>query len=292
MKWFKHDADASIDAKLQSLLLDYGAAAYGLYWYCLELIAQNVNVRNITFELDHDARVIARNLNLSVKEVNDMMTKMIDLGLFDLSSNNKIVCLKLAYQLDDTMRKSVSTQSIIDNFHANRNNPESLRKIPNPSGKLTLEQNNNRKEENTTTTENSCVGGGCDVSLLLGQFSSDVKQLVSVLPIEQAQSVLDEISGQLAAGIVIKSVKALARNLVSAVLNGTFTDDYASPVALKRQRQQANEKRLEESKRLAAHEAPQASSISAEKRALTHEQRAAIESVIGGKIKKDNHHVS
>lgn len=161
MKWFKHDSDASIDAKLQSLLLDYGAAAYGLYWYCLELIAQNVNVRNITFELDHDARVIARNLNLSVKEVNDMMTKMIDLGLFDLSSNNKIVCLKLAYQLDDTMRKSVSTQSILDNFHANRNNPESLRKIPNPSGKLTLEQNNNRKEENTTTTENSCVGGGC-----------------------------------------------------------------------------------------------------------------------------------
>lgn len=291
MKWFKHDSDASIDAKLQSLLLDYGAAAYGLYWYCLELIAQNVNVRNITFELDHDARVIARNLNLSVKEVNDMMTKMIDLGLFDLSSNNKIVCLKLAYQLDDTMRKSVSTQSILDNFHANRNNPESLRKIPNPSGKLTLEQNNNRKEENTTTTENSCVGG-CDVSLLLGQFSSDVKQLVSVLPIEQAQSVLDEISGQLAAGIVIKSVKALARNLVSAVLNGTFTDDYAYAVALKRQRQQANEKRLEESKRLAAHEAPQASSISAEKRTLTHEQRAAIESVIGSKIKKDNHHVS
>jgi hypothetical protein len=216
---------------------------------------------------------------------------MIDLGLFDLSSNNKIVCLKLAYQLDDTMRKSVSTQSIIDNFHASRENPESLRKIPNPSGKLTLEQNNNRKEENTTTTENSCVGG-CDVSLLLGQFSSDVKQSVSVLPIEQAQSVLDEISGQLAAGIVIKSVKALARNLVSAVLNGTFTDDYASPVALKRQRQQANEKRLEESKRVAAHEVPQASSISAEKRALTHEQRAAIESAIGSKIKKDNHHVS
>jgi hypothetical protein len=285
MKWFKHDSDASIDAKLQSLLLDYGASAYGLYWYCLELIAQNVNVRNITFELDHDARVIARNLNLSVKEVNDMMTKMIDLGLFDLSSNNKIVCLKLAYQLDDTMRKSVSTQSILDNFHASRENPESVRKIPSKSGKLTPEQNNNREEENTTTTENSC-DGCCDISLLVGQFSDDVKQLVSVLPIEQAQSVLDEISGQLAAGIVIKSVKALARNLVMAVLNGTFTDEYASPVSLKRQRQQANKKRLEATRQSVIHVDRHNPSAPTEKRSIPDVHRSAIEAMIGSKIKK------
>lgn len=287
MKWFKHDSDASIDAKLQTLLLDYGAAAYGLYWYCLELIAQNVNVRNITFELDHDARVIARNLNLSVKEVNDMMTKMIDLGLFDLSANNKIVCLKLAYQLDDTMRKSFSTQSIIDNFHASRENPESVRKIPMKSGKLTLEQNNNREEDNTTTTDDSCDGGGCDVSLLVGQFSDDVKQLVSVLPLTQAQSVLDEISGQLAAGIVIKSVKALARNLVRAVLNGTFTDDYATDVAVKRQRKQANEKRLEEVRKLSNQVDQQNSpSMPTEKWEMPDAHRAEIEALIGSKIKK------
>ena len=52
MKWFKHDSDASIDAKLQILLLDYGAKGYGLYWYCVELIAQGVNENNITFELN------------------------------------------------------------------------------------------------------------------------------------------------------------------------------------------------------------------------------------------------
>ena len=39
MKWFKHEAAANMDAKLQEVLLDYGLEGYGLYWYCLELIA-------------------------------------------------------------------------------------------------------------------------------------------------------------------------------------------------------------------------------------------------------------
>ena len=58
-------------------MLDYGAAGYGLYWYCVELIAQNVNKDNITFELEHDARIIARNLNLTILETTNMMKKMV-----------------------------------------------------------------------------------------------------------------------------------------------------------------------------------------------------------------------
>ena len=30
MKWFKHDSDANLDAKLQNVLLDYGLEGYGL----------------------------------------------------------------------------------------------------------------------------------------------------------------------------------------------------------------------------------------------------------------------
>jgi hypothetical protein len=55
MKWFKHDSDASNDAKLKKLRLKYGAQGYGIYWYCLELIARNVEKHNLTFELEHDA---------------------------------------------------------------------------------------------------------------------------------------------------------------------------------------------------------------------------------------------
>lgn len=118
MKWFKHDADASIDSKLQSLLLDYGASGYGLYWYCIELIAQNVNEHNITFELDHDARIIARNLNLTFQETKDMMKYMIELGLFSLN-NEKLVCYSLAKRLDQSMTSSPKMRNIISNIKEN-----------------------------------------------------------------------------------------------------------------------------------------------------------------------------
>lgn len=118
MKWFKHDSDASIDSKLQSLLLDYGATGYGLYWYCIELIAQGVNENNITFELEHDARIIARNLNLSHQECKDMMKYMIDLGLFSLN-NEKLVCYALAKRLDQSMTSSPKMRNIISQIKEN-----------------------------------------------------------------------------------------------------------------------------------------------------------------------------
>jgi glucan-binding YG repeat protein len=137
VKWFKHDSDASIDAKLQEVLLDYGATGYGLYWYCIEMIAKDVSPKNITFELEHDSRIIARNLNLSIKEVQDMMQKMVDLGLFDISQNKKITCLKMAYRLDDSTKKGIQTSEIISNL---RKNSEKFGKIPNDSEKVRPEE--------------------------------------------------------------------------------------------------------------------------------------------------------
>jgi len=95
MKWFKHDTDANMDAKLQSVMLDYGLEGYGLYWYCIELIAQRVNGDNLTFELEHDARIIARNTGSTPQKVEQMMTSFINLGLLN-ADNGHVFCLKLA----------------------------------------------------------------------------------------------------------------------------------------------------------------------------------------------------
>ena len=73
MKWVKHDTDANQDAKLQNVLLDYGLEGYGLYWYCIELIAGKVDKDNITFELEHDARIIARSVGSTAQKVEEMM---------------------------------------------------------------------------------------------------------------------------------------------------------------------------------------------------------------------------
>lgn len=106
MKWFKHNSNANMDAKLQEILLDYGLEGYGLYWYCVELIAGNVDQENLTFELEHDCRIIARNTGSTVQRVQEMMTKFIELGLFE-DSGGIVTCLKLAKVADDYTAKLV-----------------------------------------------------------------------------------------------------------------------------------------------------------------------------------------
>lgn len=109
MKWYKHDSNANMDAKLQAVILEYGAEGYGLYWYCLELIASNVDADNLSFELEHDARIIARNLGMGVQRCEEMMKFMISLGLFE-ASNGVITCLKLAKRADDYTAKLVKSE--------------------------------------------------------------------------------------------------------------------------------------------------------------------------------------
>jgi hypothetical protein len=100
MKWFKHDSDASNDAKLKKLRLKYGAQGYGIYWYCLELIARNVEKHNLTFELEHDAELIADDFKLSTELVQHIMTFMVEIGLFE-NTKGIITCLKMATRADE-----------------------------------------------------------------------------------------------------------------------------------------------------------------------------------------------
>lgn len=115
MKWLKHDTDANQDAKLQNVLLDYGLEGYGLYWYCIELIAGKVDKDNITFELEHDARIIARNVGSTAQKVEEMMRYFVELGLFE-DSQGTITCLKLARRLDKSMTSNPEMRSIIENL--------------------------------------------------------------------------------------------------------------------------------------------------------------------------------
>lgn len=118
MQWFKHDTDASLDAKLQELLLDYGAKGYGLYWYCIEMIASRVSAENVTFELEHDIRLIARNLNLSLEETKNIMQKMVTLGLLGISGNT-FNCISLAKRIDQSMTSNAKFRKIIKNIRDN-----------------------------------------------------------------------------------------------------------------------------------------------------------------------------
>lgn len=113
MKWFKHDSDANMDGRLQEILLDYGLEGYGLYFYCLELIVNKIDVDNLNFELEHDSRIIARNTGSTPQKVTEMMKRFIELGLFQ-NSDGRITCLKLLQRLDKSMTSNVKMRNLID----------------------------------------------------------------------------------------------------------------------------------------------------------------------------------
>lgn len=142
MKWIKHDADANQDAKLQNVLLDYGLEGYGLYWYCIELIAGKVDKDNITFELEHDARIIARATGSTPQKVEEMMRYFVKIGLFE-NSQGVITCLKLAKRLDKSMTSNPEMRQIIERLKSKNHDSVMTQSEKPMQDKIRLDQSNN-----------------------------------------------------------------------------------------------------------------------------------------------------
>ena len=106
IQWFKHESAANNDAKLKKLRMKYGLEGYGLYWYCLELVASNVTQKNITFELEHDAEILSFDLGIHQDRIAEMMGYMVDLGLFE-STSGVVTCLSLAKRADEYTAKAL-----------------------------------------------------------------------------------------------------------------------------------------------------------------------------------------
>jgi hypothetical protein len=124
VKWFKHDANASIDAKLKRLRLKYGMEGYGVYWYLLECVARTVEPHNLTFELEEDAELIAAEVNIHRERIEEMMRFMCDLGLFE-NLEGRITCIKMASRSDEYTLKLMRSEKSI-----RTKSGESQEKIP------------------------------------------------------------------------------------------------------------------------------------------------------------------
>jgi len=148
MEWFRHDSNANLDEKLQDVLLDYGLEGYGLYWYCIELIVGKVSADNITFELKHDAKVIARNTGSTPQKVEEMMKRFISVGLFE-HDNGKITCLKVAKRLMSSATSNPKMRGLIQDIKQHYDttiNTDRHDAIMTPSDFITADKN--RIEQN------------------------------------------------------------------------------------------------------------------------------------------------
>lgn len=134
MKWFKHDSDANRDPKLEKVLMRYGAEGYALYWLCIELIAAPIDRRNINFDLEHDAEVLAYRLKMDSAKVEEIMKFMVHLNLFEIDpTTQRITCLKLASRLENSIIKNPQLkeiqQSILNDPGQSRTSSDNLGKV-------------------------------------------------------------------------------------------------------------------------------------------------------------------
>lgn len=113
MKWFKHFTHASSNNKLTKVRMKYGCEGYAIYWYCLELIAGDLGEKeDINFDLKHDAEVIGFNLKIDQIRVQEIMSYMVNINLFE-EAEGVISCIKLAKYLDVKLTRNQSIKNII-----------------------------------------------------------------------------------------------------------------------------------------------------------------------------------
>jgi len=117
---------------------------YGLYWFCLESIARNVETHNLSFELEEDAELLSVATNIHYERVQEMMTYMCNLGLFE-NCEGRITCLKMAARTDEYTQKLLRSITSVPTM--SRHAPDKV--PPNRIDKNRLEEK--RVDKNITT---------------------------------------------------------------------------------------------------------------------------------------------
>lgn len=97
---------------MEKIIGEYGVSGYGLYFYCLEIIAGTVEADNITFELEPDAEILARRLAMDTVQVEKIMHRCIELGLFEVADNGRITCMKMTKFFDTKMTSNPEMRKI------------------------------------------------------------------------------------------------------------------------------------------------------------------------------------
>ena len=100
MKWFKHESNASQDAKLKKLRRRHGMAAIGLYWYILERIMTECEPGNTSLALEDDAETLALDCDMNESDIIQITTHMVELNLLQVGPDNLLVCHQLAKRFD------------------------------------------------------------------------------------------------------------------------------------------------------------------------------------------------
>lgn len=147
MKWFKQLSNECFEANIAKLRVTEGMEAFGLYHYCLQLIAMDVNEHNLTFELQHDSEVLASLTGLSISRVHHLIGIFVQLRLFE-NVEGRILCIKLMHQTDEYTAKLIKKKSneiiILNDSGQTPDKVRSIRLDKIRLDKIRLDNKNNR----------------------------------------------------------------------------------------------------------------------------------------------------
>lgn len=107
MKWFKHEAEAHTNMKLQALIDKLGIAGYGYYWACVELIASQGGDGFIIEKDKHWEQHLKKMLNIEQDDQKKYLVELARQNLIDRESLKKGILYipKLEERCDEYMEK-------------------------------------------------------------------------------------------------------------------------------------------------------------------------------------------
>ena len=131
--------------------MTYGIEGYGLYWACVEMIAGALTAENPTFELKHDAEILAHKFKIDTIKVENIMKYCIRIGLFEMdATNNRIYCSAILQMLDISTSVHPEIKKIKDS-----DNYKKLLDANSRLDKIRLDEINNNIVENFPLDNNN-----------------------------------------------------------------------------------------------------------------------------------------
>lgn len=171
----------------------------------------NVTSSKLTFELEHDARLIARMTGLPVSKVETIMRDFVQLDLFS-ASEGRIQCLKLAKRCDDFTAKALRANGL------QAIESKQVRQTPTNSEKVPLEDRSKNVEDRIEDRKKNK-----EIVLQKLDFSS--------WPSEPDKQVLGDwikLRNKLKAPVTQTVINRLAKQMIDAGLAGLSVDDCLS----------------------------------------------------------------
>lgn len=155
MKWFKHFSDAHDDTRVKRVIRKYGLRGYGLYFVCIEYIANQLTPESPKPDLEENARDIAETFGEDTILIEEILHFIIyEQGLLSIDEDTgRLVCLKLLTHLDNTLSNNPQIKQILSKFGQLKETSSNFKKLN--TDKIRLEENRIDKNNNTISSEKS-----------------------------------------------------------------------------------------------------------------------------------------